>query len=426
MERTLINACGSLPSGSLVSLSGWIRHIRDLGGIRFLVLEDRTGKIQLVIQHAVHPTTIPAELPVHSAVTVSAVLHRDPRAPGGVEAHVREIAVSGTAETLPWQPDPFLSLSELGDERYRYRVLALQTPAYQTVFRVQAQLGEAFRTHMASLGFLEVHSPKIVGSGTEGGTELFPVQYFNTQAFLAQSPQFYKEMLVAAGFERVFEVGPVFRAEPHATRRHLNEYISLDVEAGFVETLDDLLTLEAGLIGALAEAVPDSLRAPWLTRPPASLTFSEAADVLCRHYGKLIAPGHLDPEAERILCRYVGGTEAQGAVFITEWPESVRPFYARRSDDNATLTSSFDFLAGGLEITTGGLREHRRDVLVAQIAARGLDPADFAFYTDAFGWGMPPHGGFAIGLERLTMVALGLDNVRDASLFPRDRVRLWP
>lgn len=425
MERTLINDCGLLPSGSQVSLSGWIRHIRDLGGLKFAVLEDRTGTIQLVIRQPTAASPL-GEIPVRSAVAVSAVLQRDPRAPGGAEAHVQAITLLGSAESLPWQPDPLLPLTELGEERYRYRVLALQAPAYQKIFQVQAQLAEAFRAHLASQGFLEVHSPKIVGSGTEGGTELFPVQYFNTPAFLAQSPQFYKEMLVASGFERVYEVGPVFRAEPHATRRHLNEYISLDVEAGFVDALDDLLHLETALVASLAAAVPESVRAPWMTRTPASLTFRDATDALRIHYGKVNAPGHLDPESERLLCGYVGGSEAQGAAFVTEWPETARPFYARRSDDDRALTSSFDLLAGGMEITTGGLREHRPDRLVSQIAERGLNPADFTFYTEAFRWGMPPHGGFAIGLERLTMVALGLDNVRDASLFPRDRTRLWP
>jgi nondiscriminating aspartyl-tRNA synthetase len=402
------------------TLAGWVRARRVLGGVTFVVLADRTGEIQLVDRQGLLESVT-----LESVVAVTGVVKPEARAPGGRECHIEAVRVLNRAVGVPWVPGRNAP-ADL-EERLTYRVLSLREPAAQRIFRLEAALGDAFRSTLAAAGFLEVHTPKIVATGTEGGAELFPLTYFERPAFLAQSPQFYKELLVGSGFERVYEVGAVYRAEPHATRRHLNEYVSLDLEMGFIETLDALLDLEDTLLTAFRDAAGGLDFEPgWLRRPPVRLTLAEAADAVARHFGKALPPGHLDPEAERLLCRFVGGTEADGAAFVTAWPVDVRPFYAREWPEGSGLTASFDLIAGGLEITTGGLREHRRSRLVDELRRRGQDPEGFRFYLDPFDWGMPPHGGMAIGLERLTMMVAGLENVREASLFPRDRHRLTP
>jgi len=285
-----------------------------------------------------------------------------------------------------------------------------------------------------SEGFLEVHTPKIVASGTEGGTELFPVQYFERTAYLAQSPQFYKQMLVGAGYERVFEVGPVYRAEPHSTTRHLNEYISLDIEMGFIESEQDLLALEARLLRHMFARVHErcakelemyGVTVPKIPERIPQITLAQAHEILHERFDKRIA-GDLDPESERLLCRYAQEEWGCELLFVTHYPREKRPMYAMPDSHNPALTRSFDLLYKGLEITTGGQRIHEYEQLVESIRGRGLDPTNFEFYLEVFKYGMPPHGGFAIGAERLTMQLLNLSNVREASFFPRDRTRLTP
>jgi nondiscriminating aspartyl-tRNA synthetase len=420
MMRTMIGEIGVPAHPEPVEIAGWLAARRDLGGVTFGVLRDRSGSIQVVDRSGAL-----GRLPLESVAQVSGLVRADARAAGGRECELTALRVLNPAEAVPWIPGRNAPVDL--EERLNFRVLALREPLLQRVFRLQAALGRAFREQLTGEGFLEVHTPKIVATGTEGGAELFPLNYFERPAFLAQSPQFYKELLVGAGFERVYEVAPVFRAEPHATRRHLNEYVSLDLECGFVEHLEDLLALEERLLGRFQEAGEALGWTPaWLAAPPARLTLLEAARALESRYGKVLAPGHLDPEGERLLCTYVGGNPAAGAAFVTAWPGAVRPFYAKEDPEGSGLTASFDLIAGGLEITTGGLREHRPDRLEASLRGRGMNPHDFAFYLTPFAWGMPPHGGMAIGLERLTIMMAGLDNVREASLFPRDRHRLTP
>lgn len=254
----------------------------------------------------------------------------------------------------------------------RELVVPLRDPDARRLFRLKAALAHAFRSMLTSEGFVEVHTPWIVATGTEGGAELFPLTYFERAAFLPKAPKFTKEMLVGAGFERVDEVGPVYRAEPHATRRHLNEYVSLDLGCGFVKDLDDLLALEERLLEAFRQTAKSYGYSPgWLQKAPVRLTLAEVSDALQRCYGKALSPGHMDPEGERLLCRHVGGKEQDGAVFVTDWPTGVRPFYALERPEESGLTASFDLIAKGLEITTGGLREHRRARLEHALVARG-------------------------------------------------------
>ena len=410
---------GEAPRTS-TEVAGWLRARRDLGGVTFGLLRDRTGRVQLVDREG-HLS----QLPLETVISVSGALRAEARAPGGWELVVERVDVLNRVEGVPWVPER--SMPQDLEEQLRHRILTLRDEPVMRVFRLQAALGRMFRETLDALGFTEVHTPKIVATGTEGGAELFPLDYFGEPAFLAQSPQFYKEMLVATGLERVYEVAPVYRAEPHATRRHLNEYVSLDLEMGYTEALAELLDLEEHLLEAFrAAADAIGFSAGWLLRPPARMSLAEAHDALARRYGKVLAAGHLDPEAERLLCAYVGGSEAEGAVFVTDWPRAVRPFYAREMPEDPGNTASFDLLAGGMEITTGGLREHRWERQVASLTERGLDPTRFGFYLDPFRWGMPPHGGMAVGLEHLTIMTAGLDNVRQATLFPRDRGRLSP
>jgi nondiscriminating aspartyl-tRNA synthetase len=273
-----------------------------------------------------------------------------------------------------------------------------------------------------------------VAAGTEGGTALFAVQYFERTAYLAQSPQFYKQMLVGAGFERVYEVGPVYRAEEHNTKRHLNEYISLDYEMGFIDDFREITAVETELLrhsfAPIERTCPRELELHHAEIPkvPAEIPhirLAEALNILRERYDKHVEDD-LDPEGEKLLCQYAKEEWGTEFVFVTHYPRDTRPMYAMPSEEDPALTNSFDLLYKGLEITTGGQRIHDYHMLVESIRARGLDPADFDFYLEIFKYGMPPHGGLAIGAERLTAQLLNLPNVRQASLFPRDRTRIVP
>lgn len=432
MQRTL--AC-DVPHkiGETVFLQGWVNNLRPLGKLCFLVLRDRSGLIQAVLYD--HPGLV-TQLKEESVVELSGRVRPDTRAPHGCEVEVHELNIVRTpVGTLPIQVNrPHGLLNTKLETLLTHRVLSLRNPEIGAIFKIQAELIHGFREFLINEGFLEIHTPKIVASGTEGGTELFPVQYFERTAYLAQSPQFYKQMLVGAGFERVFEVGPVYRAEPHSTTRHLNEYISLDIEMGFIESEQDLLDLEARLLryifGRVKERCAQELKIYHATVPAVpekipQIRLSEAQKILREKFYKQTS-GDLDPESERLLCRYAQEELGCELLFVTHYPVEKRPMYAMPDPENPSLTRSFDLLYKGLEITTGGQRIHEYERLVENIRKRGLDPASFEFYLEVFKYGMPPHGGFAIGAERLTMQLLNLSNVREAAFFPRDRMRLMP
>lgn len=432
MKRTL--AC-EVPKkiGETVFLQGWVNNLRPLGKLCFLVLRDRSGVIQTVLYDC--PDLV-RDLKEEAVVELTGRVRPDARAPHGCEVEVHELKILRTpVETLPIQINrPHSVLNTKLETLLTHRVLALRNPEIGAIFKVQAELIHGFREFLIEEGFLEVHTPKIVASGTEGGTELFPVQYFERTAYLAQSPQFYKQMLVGAGFERVFEVGPVYRAEPHSTTRHLNEYISLDIEMGFIESEHDLLALEARLLRHMFARVKErcakelelyKATVPDVPEKIPQITLAEAHKILQEKFNKHNS-GDLDPESERLLCRYAQEELGCELLFVTHYPREKRPMYAMPDSENPALTRSFDLLYKGLEITTGGQRIHEYERLIESMRGRGLDPGNFEFYLEVFKYGMPPHGGFAIGAERLTMQLLNLANVREASLFPRDRTRLTP
>ncbi len=408
----------------LVRLQGSVHAVRHLGGLTFLILRDRSGTIQVVTRGT-------DDVPLEAVVDVRGRPRSDARAPRGVEIEAEAI----TVVARPTGPLPFdISKPELHaalDTILDHRPLSLRHPQVRGIFRIASALTDGFRRHLSGEGFTEIHTSKLVATATEGGANLFAVDYAGRAAYLAQSPQLYKQICVGA-FERVYEVGPVYRNEPHETTRHLNEYTSLDVELGFVD-LDGLLDLEARLIAAMLRTVGadagDALQALSLTLPAAGrlprMRLAEAKARLREEGLELAAEDDLNPEAERTL----GGLlqqEGQDFVFVTHYPVATRPFYALADPDDPALTLSFDLLFRGLEVTTGGMRIHDETQLRASMARRGLPAEPFAAYLEAFACGMPPHGGFAIGLERLTAQLVGLQNVREAALFPRDLRRLVP
>lgn len=434
MERTL---AAELPGrlGARVRLLGWAHHIRQMGKISFLLLRDRSGICQAV-------TTEPArfnleKLKRESVIEIIGTVKPEPQARQGCELELEQLRVL----VEPCAPLPFevnrskeklnLKLDVLLD----HRAFGLRNPEIGAVFKVQAELIRSFSEFLRNAGFLEVHTSKIVAAGTEGGTALFPIQYFEQRAYLAQSPQFYKQMLVGAGYERVFEVGFVYRAEDHATSRHINEYLSLDFEMGFIDSYRDVTRLENQLLKQMVENLKKNCaaelqllnaRLPEVGDIP-ELHFRDALEVLKKDYNRDTAGMlDLDPDAERQLCDYALKTYRSEFLFVTHYPRRTRPFYTMWDPQDPEYTFGFDLLFRGLEVTTGSQRIHDYHMLVENIRNFGLNPENFSFYLEIFQYAVPPHGGLAIGAERLTQQLLGLKNIREASLFPRDRFRLTP
>jgi len=416
--------------GERVLLRGWVYRLRNLATTTFVIVRDCSGEIQCVAAAA---RLEHFALKLDDTIEIAGRVRRDSRAKLGCEVDIEELRVLNPAG----HKLPFNSAADIGsvgaEARLEYRPLAVRNESVGGAFRLQAALLAYFREFLTARRFTEIVTSKIVASGTEGGTNLFPIQYFDRVAYLAQSPQFYKEHGVAA-FERVFETGHVYRAEPHASSRHLTEYYSLDLELGFIDGPEDVIELERDLLTFIFERVNER-HAALLERhgrePLSSLQnapvwdFEECLERLRRVHGTTHLKDDLDPEAERRLCALAQAERGIAAVFVVGFPLASRPFYTAPRG-SAGAAQSFDLLFGGLEITTGGQRLHRRADLEAALQARGMEPESFASHLRMFDLGMPPHGGLAIGLERLTAQILGLANVRDATLYPRDRYRVTP
>lgn len=427
MRRVLVNELSSYPEQEVV-VKGWIYRIRRLSQVTFLILRDRTGMIQVTVE----PDLIAdLHLTTESVVEIQGSVTPEPRSRVGYELVAGRIEVLSLAQNLPIN----INGEELNvplDVALDNRVLSLRHTKINPIFKIQAALVHGFQDFLNQEGFVQVFTPKIVASGTEGGTELFALEYFEEKAYLAQSPQFYKQMLVGSGFERVYEVGQVYRAEKHATSRHLNEYVSLDLEMGFIKNEHDIMDLQNQLLVSMFYAVQancaSELESLGVTLPEIPkiprIPLSEALELLSKEYGKHYEEQDLDPEGERLLSQYVREHMSSEFVFVTDYPWEKRPMYTMPKGEGSTC--SFDLLFRGLEITTGGQRIHSYDLLAANMRKKGLNPQDFSSYLNNFAIGMPPHGGLAIGLERLTAQMIGLSNVREACLFPRDRHRLTP
>ena len=413
-----------------VTVHGAVHALRDMGGITFLTLRMADGAVQCVCA----PEAVPQGLTEECAVELSGTVHSEPRAPGGWETGVETITVL----SRPAAPMPVsLGKRKLGlhlDTELPLRPVILRDLRRRAVFKLQEGLTRAFRDYLTGEGFTEIHTPKIVSAGAEGGSNIFRLDYFGRKAYLAQSPQIYKQTMVGV-YERVFEVGPVFRAEKHATPRHLNEYTGLDFEMGYIRSFYDIMEVEAGFLRRAMELLgreySRELALLGVELPDASsipcLRFDEAKRLAAERYGYQIRdPYDLEPEEEVNIGRYAKEEWDSDFVFVTHYPSKKRPFYAMDDPADPKFTLSFDLLFRGLEVTTGGQRIHDYAQQVAKMEARGMDPAEFESYLMIHKHGMPPHGGLGIGLERLTMQLCGLDNVRKACLFPRDRTRLEP
>jgi nondiscriminating aspartyl-tRNA synthetase len=430
-------------AGERVRLAGWLHRLRRLGSVSFLLLRDARGVAQVVVEDAALAERLGALHP-ESVLAVEGEAVAVPQAPGGAEVRRPVVEVLSAASAPPpfelYRPALEASLPALLDQA----PVALRHPRQRAIFALSAAALAGFRETLREREFVEVQTPKLVGTATEGGANVFRVDYLGRPAYLAQSPQFYKQIMVGV-FERVFEVGPVFRAEPHDTPRHLNEYVSLDAEEGFVEShltvMETVTLVMRGMLRAVQEQAPDALRrlqvAPPLVPEGAfpRIDFGAALDLIWRQTGE-DARGEPDlaPAHERWLGEWARREHGSDFLFVTGQPVAKRPFYTHPEPEpehgpgsgRARPSRSFDLLFRGLEIVTGGQRLHRYEDYLAALAERGLDPAPFEGYLQTFRHGMPPHGGFAIGLERWVARLAGLANVREATLFPRDRSRLTP
>ncbi|MEM1578587.1 MAG: aspartate--tRNA(Asn) ligase [Archaeoglobaceae archaeon] len=415
--------------GEEVSVAGWVHEVRDLGGIIFIILRDREGFIQITIPRKIANQDIfrkAKKITRESVVKVEGFIKKEEKAPNGFEIIPKSLEVlSESSAPLPLEVTEKVP-ADL-DTRLDNRFMDLRRPRIAAIFRIKSQVVQSVRDFLSKEGFIEVQTSKIVSTATEGGTELFPISYFEKEAFLNQSPQLYKQILMSAGFEKVFEIGPIFRAEEHNTTRHLNEATSIDIEMSFTDHEGVMKVLER-LIAKVYEDVVSKcakfleilelkLEVPEVPFP--RITYSEAIEIVSKTH-EIPWGEDLDLQALKTL-----GAEIGGLYFITEWPTKIKPFYVMSFEDER-ISKSFDLMHRYIELASGAQREHRYEKLVENIKSKGLSPESFEFYLKAFRYGMPPHAGWGLGLERLVMAMLDLGNIREAMLFPRDRIRLSP
>ena len=419
--------------GKEVKINGAIHKIRDMGDVAFIILRKREGLVQTVYEEGVTGISL-KELVEEAAVEVTGIVAAEERAPHGFELRIKEVRVlSVPSEPMPIAVNKWKMSTSL-ETKLDLRPLSLRNVRERAKFRIQEGLVRGFRDFLHRQGFTEIHSPKIGSRGAEGGANLFRLEYFHKHAVLAQSPQFYKQMMVGV-FDRVFEAAPVFRAEKHNTKRHLNEYTSLDFEMGYIESFEDIMQMETGFLqyalALLEKEYSKELELLGVTLPKADkipqVRFDKAKELVAEKYNRSIRnPYDLDPEEEALIGQYFKEEMDADFVFVTHYPSKKRPFYAMDDPEDPTFTLSFDLLFHGLEITTGGQRIHDYQMLVDKIADRGMTQEGMEQYMLIFKHGMPPHGGLGIGLERLTMKLLDEENVRETTLFPRDLGRLEP
>ena len=419
--------------GKTVKMNGAVHNIRDMGEFAFVILRKAEGLVQCVYEEGKTEFDL-KKLKEESAVEVTGVVELEERAPQDFELRLTGIRVlSEPAETMPIAINKWKMNTSL-ETRLSLRPVSLRNVRERAKFKIQEGIVRGFREFLSSQGFTEVHTPKIVSRGAEGGANVFKLNYFNKKAELGQSPQFYKQMMVGV-FDRVFEVAPVFRAEKHNTTRHLNEYIGLDFEMGYIDSFEDVMAMETGFLKYTMELLKSEYKKeldmlgidlPSISQIP-HVRFAEAKQLVSEKYNRKIRnPFDLEPEEEVLIGRYFKEEYDSDFVFVTHYPSKKRPFYAMDDPEDTSVTLSFDLLYKGLEITTGGQRIHDYQMILEKMEKRGMDPEDIKDYLMIFKYGMPPHGGLGIGLERLTMRLLDEQNVRETSLFPRDVTRLEP
>ena len=415
------------PNGAMVKTNGFVHKIRDMSGFAFVVLRKSDTLVQCVIDG-------PYDFTDGSCIEIEGEKKDDKRAPNGFEIVIKKVTVlSNPVEQMP----VIINKKELTtslDVNIATRPVSLRNVYERAVFKLQEGVARGFREYLQQNGFTEIHTPKIVAAGAEGGANIFKMDYFGKKAFLAQSPQFYKQTMVGV-FERVFEVGPVFRAEKHSTTRHMNEYTSLDFEMGFINGFEDIMEMEAGLLQYMMALIEKDyakhldilgITLPKTDRIPV-VKFAEIKQLVAEKYNRKTKDLYdIDPEEEQLIGKYIKEEYDADFVFVTHYPTKKRPFYAMDDPADPAYTLSFDLLFRGIEITTGGQRIHDYNEQCEKMRRKGLDPAEFENFLMIHKHGMPPHGGLGIGLERLTMKLLDKSNVRLTTLFPRDVTRLTP
>jgi len=445
-ERVLVNQLQSAPDGP-VSVSGWVETVRDQKKVQFVILRDETGAVQLVNpatrelgedadaarEAALALTETISSLATGTFLTVRGDLKHDERVKlGGVEIKVGSLEIAAAAN-----PETPIAADSSPDKRMDWRFLDLRQRRNNLIFRVQTTFEHALRTYWIERDYIEVHSPKLMASPSESNAELFALEYFNDQtAYLAQSPQFFKQMAQVAGFGKIFEIAPAFRADPSFTSRHATEFTSIDAEISWIESHEDVARMQEELLQFAFQAVADKhgaevkelfdveVQVPAIPFP--RIPLAEALEIVkSRGYEVPRTDGDLDPEGERQIAAYAQETYGHQFVFITDYHPAIRAFYHMR-DEQTGLTKSYDLLFNGVEITTGAQREHRVDVLIEQAKEKGLDPEHLDFYLDFFRFGAPPHGGFGMGLARVLMLMLGESSIREVTYLFRGPTRLAP
>lgn len=416
--------------GKEVVLTGWIKEIRDLGGIKFLILRDKKGTLQITVPRDEtdrHIIGLAEKLQRQDCVSVRGTVRRMEKAPRGVEVIPKNIIILNPSK----QPLPLDITGKTPadiDVRLDARVLDLVRDENRAIFKIRHVALEATREYLSKNGFIEIHTPKIIATATEGGANLFPVAYFEREAFLAQSPQLYKEQLVI-DFEKVYEIGPTFRAEKSHTRRHLTEFISIDIEEAFA-TAEDVMEVAENLLQYICKTVNERCRRELEilkhkvevpSVPFKRLTYDEVINEL-REVGLKINWGEDIPT---VAYRTLGKLHPY-FYFIIDWPTHIKPFYIKPRDDKPEVSEGFDLMWNWIEIASGGTRIHDKNLLIKRLREQNLNPESFRYHLQVFDYGMPPHAGWAIGLERLVMMLTGVKNIREVVLFPRDRFRLTP
>ncbi len=418
-------------NGTSVTICGWAHEIRDLGGITFLVVRDREGMVQVTLfKKAIDKNVLEVvrNLSRESVVAVTGTVKKEAKAPNGYELVPTQVTVLGKADS-PLPMDTTGKVDADLDTRLDARFMDVRRPRTQAIFRIRHLMQKSIREFLDMEGFIEITTPKVVATATEGGTALFPITYFEREAFLNQSPQLFKQLMMSGGLDRVFEIGPIFRAEEHDTRKHLNEATSIDIEASYLDNEDVMVILE-NLIKHVYSTVAEKgtkyletlgveLTIP--ETPFKRITYDEAISI-ARDCGETIEWGDdLSTESEHSIGKSIGEH-----YFITDWPTKIKPFYAMPYEDKPEICRAFDMMHPRMELSSGAQRVHSYELLKQRIADQGLNPDGFEFYLKAFRYGMPPHSGWGVGAERLLMTMLGIENIREVVLFPRDRKRLSP
>ncbi len=444
-SRTRVSALSALPDGPVV-VSGWVDTVRDQKKVQFVILRDESGAVQLVnpaireldpeVDNAAERLALTETISALNAgtfITVTGQLKADERVKlGGLEVKIDSLTVVTEA-----QPEPPIAEDSSVDKRMDWRFLDLRRPDANLIFRVQTTFEHAMRCWWVDNDFIELHTPKLMASASESRAELFEMDYFETKAYLAQSPQFFKQMAQPAGFGAIFEIGPAFRADPSFTSRHATEFTSVDAEMSWVDSHEDVMAMHESVIvaglTAVAEKHGEAIQAAYgievqvPTLPFPRITLADAHEILkARGYTVPRADGDLDPEGERQLSAYVKEELGHDFVFVTDYFTNIRPFYHMRREGDGSVTNSYDLIYNGTEISTGAQREHRVDVLIEQAKEKGLDPEELDFYLDFFRHGVPPHGGFGMGLARFLMLLLGLPSIRETTYLFRGPNRLLP